>query len=239
MVVVIQHRSMPSLCLSWMRTEGLTFVGGTHTLGADKDVSDGGNCFVESEIARGGGQISERESCAVQSLSIESQAFGDDRVLSEDVRCVVEFQIFSTDAVWSDSGRSCWQSLGVAIDEPEIDSSQTSSPRIDSDWILPVIGDLCANDAASVSRFSNRPRSFSPRKNTLSVISSPYIFPDLSLENPSRTHGIYVALGCSVAVFFQGRDGRVFSSLFPCFRSLLSPPSRLVASCISFYRVDL
>jgi hypothetical protein len=42
-----------------MRTEGLTWVGGTHTLGADKDVSDGGNCFVESEIARGDGEISE------------------------------------------------------------------------------------------------------------------------------------------------------------------------------------
>lgn len=179
MVVVIQHRSMPSLCLSWMRTEGLTWVGGTHTLGADKDVSDGGNRFVESEIARGDGEISECECSAVQSLSIESQAFGDDMVLSEGVRWVEEFQIFSADAVWSDSGRSCWQTLGVVIDEPEIDTSQTSSPRIDSDWILPVIGDPCASDAASVSRFSNRSRSFSPRKSTLSVSFSFLYLPRL------------------------------------------------------------
>jgi hypothetical protein len=64
-VVVIRHRSMPSLCLSWMRTEGLTWVGGTHILGADKGVSNGGNCLVESEIASVDGEISECESCAV------------------------------------------------------------------------------------------------------------------------------------------------------------------------------
>jgi hypothetical protein len=50
----------------------------------------------------------------------------DDRVLSEGVRYAVESQMFSSDVVWSDCRRRCWQSLEVAVDKLEIDMSETS-----------------------------------------------------------------------------------------------------------------
>jgi hypothetical protein len=48
-----------------MRMEGSICVGGTHTLGADKGDSEGGSCFVESEMAGVDGEISGCESCVL------------------------------------------------------------------------------------------------------------------------------------------------------------------------------
>jgi hypothetical protein len=103
---------------------------------------------------------------------------------------------------------------------------------------VPVVGDLCASDAASVSRLSNRSRSFPPRKNTQDP-SPIYLF----IPKPHSRYLHCARMFCCRLFSGSRRTGFRFSSPILPLRTLSSVVSRgtvyiFCVSCGSLKEMD-